>query len=472
MGEILSDGGNKPDPKKIAAVNNLSRPCNKTELQKFLGMATYLAKFVPNFSEKTAPLRSLLHKSTVWLWSEPQEVAWLELKTLLTSAPVLLFYNPNKPVRLSADSSKHSLGAVLMQQRDDKTWGPVAYASRALNSSEQNYCQLEKELLAVSFACTRFHQFVHGLTDKPFNVLTDHKPLINIFNKELNKCPLRVQRMMLSLQKYNFTLVFVPGKFMYTADVLSRFVDQAKNNSNAMLALDNNMSNIVDNYVNLIVSAISVSMPKAMLDRLISETQTDMVLIEVLKYIRNGWPTHRNNCNALAKRFWDFKDELSFAEGIILRGQRVVIPSNLRTHYLDRIHTGHLGETKCLQRARETIFWPGFTTDVINVVSSCETCQKFRPQQTREPLQPHANPELPYDIIAIDLCSCLGKDYLVIVDYYSSYPEVFQLNKSTASSAVITPLKSCFARWGKPVKLISDNGPQLVSAEFENFCRS
>ena len=258
---------------------------------------------------------------------------------------------------------------------------------------------------------------------------------------------------------------------MYTADVLSRYVNHTANNISVTSSNDNNITKVVDNYVNMIIAAITVSMPKSMLNELVSETSTDVELTDVLKYVECGWPKHRSNCAELSRRFWEFKDELSVVNGLLLRGQRIVVPRTLRGKYLDRIHYGHLGQTKCLQRARETVFWPGYTTDITNVVLSCDTCQKYRPAQTREPLHPHDDPMLPYDKVGIDLFTFHGIDYIIIADYFSSYPEVFKLGRNTKSASVIQALKACFARWGKPLKIISDNGPQLVSAEFDSFCK-
>ena len=116
---------------------------------------------------------------------ESQENAWIELKEILTSEPLLQFYDPEKPIRISADASKDGLGAVLLQQKDDK-WLPVVYASRAMTEAEQRYAQIEKELLAITFACERFHQHIYG---QELEVETDHKPLILLFTKSLSDCP-------------------------------------------------------------------------------------------------------------------------------------------------------------------------------------------------------------------------------------------------------------------------------------------
>ena len=179
-------------------------PPNKKELQRFLGMVNYLAKFIPNLSDHTAPLRSLLEKDTIWSMQDPQIEAIAKLKKLITTSPVLKFYDPNLPTQVSCDASKTGLGAVLEQKHDDDAWYPVAYGSRSLNSSDQNYCQLERETLSIIFAAHKFHEYLNG---SKFDVYNDHLPLKSISNKPLAKAPARIQRFLFRLQQYDFSII-------------------------------------------------------------------------------------------------------------------------------------------------------------------------------------------------------------------------------------------------------------------------
>jgi len=462
MGEILCSDGIKPDPTKVQAILDLKEPTNKTEVQRFIGMVNYLGRFIDGLSENTAVLRTLLHKNSEWKWDASHRNAWSKLKTLICTHPVLLFYDPNKDVKISADSSQHSLGAVLLQKDDKSEWRPVAYASRSLTGAETRYAQIEKELLAISFACVRFHQYVYGKIN--FTVETDHRPLINLFTKDLNKCPLRVQRIMLSLQKYDFTAVFVPGKHLYTADVLSRFVN------NEVPSDKVTTTNNVDLFVNTIKSCVSVAVPEHLLSEISTATSKDNELCIVKSYVTSGWPKRRRDCDHNATTYWNFKDELSCVDGILFRGLRVVIPKVLRPRFLSQIHYGHLGISKCKARAREAVFWPGLTRDIISTVQSCVTCNKFQPQQCKEPLRPHPAPQYPFQRIAIDIFHHDYKDYLLLVDYYSGFPEVFKLN-STSTKAIVQFLTPVLSRYGSPELLISDNAANLISEDFEQFCR-
>ena len=157
IGHQLTAEGLKPDPNKILAVTSMQYPQNKEELQRYLGMITYLSKFIPNLSQISSPLRELLEKKIEWHWDERHAAAFNNLKTAITSAPVLRYFEPNIPVTLSVDASSKGLGAVVLQDGM-----PIAYASRALSTAEQNYAQIEKEMLAITFGCERFYDYLYG----------------------------------------------------------------------------------------------------------------------------------------------------------------------------------------------------------------------------------------------------------------------------------------------------------------------
>ncbi|KAI4879139.1 hypothetical protein NFI96_009334 [Prochilodus magdalenae] len=214
VGHLLTDKGIKPDPAKTEAVHLMPPPQDVQALQRFLGMTNYLSKFIPNYSDVTGPLRQLLHKDTEWAWQDHHAAAVDKLKELLTTPPLLQYFNVRQPVVLSADASQHGLGAVCLQ-----LGRPVAFASRALTETESRYAQIEKELLALVFACRKFHDYIYG---RPVTVETDHQPLITILKKPLHTASARLQVMMLKFQCYSLTVIYKKGKELYIADTLSR----------------------------------------------------------------------------------------------------------------------------------------------------------------------------------------------------------------------------------------------------------
>ncbi|XP_055916267.1 uncharacterized protein LOC129949066 [Eupeodes corollae] len=214
IGHLFSHDGVRPDPSKVEAICAIPRPKSKTELQRFLGMVNYLGTFVKGMSAQNVNLRNLLKKDVEWHWSDDHEKEFKKLKELISNTPVLTYFDVNKPLTLSVDASQNAVGAVISHDGN-----PIAYASATLTTSQQNYAQIEKELFAILFGCTKFHAFVFG---KSVLVETDHKPLVPLFDKALYKVPARLQRFMLRLLAYDLKVIFKPGKYMYVADTLSR----------------------------------------------------------------------------------------------------------------------------------------------------------------------------------------------------------------------------------------------------------
>ena len=188
LAHVLSGEGVYADPRKISAIIDVPVLKNKVELQRFFGMCNYLGKFIPVLANVTAPLRCLLEKDILWHFEAEQENAVKKLKEMVTSAPVLKYFSPKDPIKVTCDASKLGLGAVL-QQKEEGQWKPVAFASRSLTQSEQNYAQTEKETLSVLFACEKFKDYLYG---QNFVVENDHQPLKAIFSKPVNKAPTRI----------------------------------------------------------------------------------------------------------------------------------------------------------------------------------------------------------------------------------------------------------------------------------------
>lgn len=157
MGSIISQDGIKPDSEKIKAIVEMPPPEDKKGIERLLGTINFLASYIPNMSDLTAPIRELLKKDVTFMWQHEQKEALEKIKTVLTSNPVLAFYDVTKDVTIQTDSSQDGLGSCLLQNNH-----PIAYASRALTSAEKNYAQIEKELLAILFACEKFNQYIYG----------------------------------------------------------------------------------------------------------------------------------------------------------------------------------------------------------------------------------------------------------------------------------------------------------------------
>ena len=208
-------------------------------------MINQLSKFAPNLADETKPLRELLSAKNHWKWDTPQEQAFERLKNILSSSEVLSLYNPSLETIVSADASVYGLGAVLRQRQTDGKLQPVVYISRALTETEQRYAQIEKEALAVTWACERFQDY---LIEIHFHIETNHKPLIPLLStKSLDEMPLRVQRFRLHLMRYHYSISHLAGKELCTTDTLSRAPVGSPDCQSEKLQKD------VTAYVNLVI---------------------------------------------------------------------------------------------------------------------------------------------------------------------------------------------------------------------------
>lgn len=454
LGHTFNARGMKPDTSRVKAIVNLPKPSEKKELERFLGVTNYLSRFIPRYSELSAPLRKLLGKNVQFEWHNEHDNSFNRLKSIISSAPVLKYYSAREPVCVTVDASGHGLGACLLQGGR-----PVAYAARTLTPAETRWAQIEKELLAVVFGCNRFHQYIYG--HSKITVESDHKPLEAIMKKPLNETPARLQRMLLKLQHYDIDLIYKPGKEMFIADTLSRAPSEAGE--------DNDVCKEVVVHVNMMYENTEAT--PEMLSKIKEDTRKDPVLAMACEYYHKGWPDNKKDVNHIVKSYWDVHDELHEVNGVLFRNERVVIPASLRKEMVRRAHEGHLGVDKCQRRARGVMWWPGMSADIERAVLACETCQRHRVGQAREPLQPHAMPQLPWEVIAADIFEFNGKQFLLVVDYYSKFVEVSHLT-NLQSNTLIKVFKEVFSRFGIPKSIVTDNGPQFTSREFQEFCKS
>lgn len=194
--------------------------------------------------------------------------------------------------------------------------------------------------------------------------------------------------------------------------------------------------------------------------------KNDEKLQELLSVIKEGWPDCKDKIPEVLKPYFDFSDSMSYQDGIILKGTRILIPSKLRNSIKTKLHVAHLGYDSMMRRARDAIFWPGMSKEIKQMVNSCDICQQYKPRNQKESLMDVDDGGRPWNKIGLDLFEIVGRNYLVIVDYYSSFTKVEFLT-STTSNHVIAIIKKMFARYGIPTQLVSDGGPQFSSFQFK-----
>ncbi|KAK2173749.1 hypothetical protein NP493_849g01035 [Ridgeia piscesae] len=260
---------------------------------------------------------------------------------------------------------------------------------------------------------------------------------------------------MLRLRRYDLKLEFKPGKYLIVADTLSRAFDRSEKKSNT--------EEEIKAQVDMIRQNAQVSDP--MWEKIATHAKDDEELKDVLNAVHFGWES--NHAQSL-KPYYHFRGDITEIDGVLVKGPKVIIPKTLQGDMLKKIHEGHLGIEKRQARARQVMYWPNINNDIENHIGRCGTCQKHRYKQAKEPIEQHEVPVKPWRKIGADLFTLFGKNFLVVVDYTSNYPEVAKL-EDLSSTNTISHMKSIMARHGLPSVVVSDNGPQFSSREFRQF---
>ena len=286
-----------------------------------------------------------------------------------------------------------------------------------------------------------FSKFEHFTFGRTVRVQSDHKPLESILKKPLYRAPKRLQAMMMRLQRYDLIISYVSGKLLYLADTLSRAFSPDRNTVSAQSNLE---------CVCMIhVQFLPLTEHRILEIKKATESDDEMKLFKSI--IINGWPGDKLQLPPEVLPYFSIRDELSVQDGIFFRGERAVIPAELRNILKEKIHSSHL--------------------DIEGCISKCSVCRSTSDCQQKETMMPHDIPDRPWAKIGVDLFSLNNRDYLITVDYYSNFWEVDNLS-STESISVIRKLKAHFARYGIPDVVMSDNGPQFSSERFAKFAET
>ena len=446
FGMLFSAEGVHPDPEKIEAIRAIQVPQDAQELQSFLSIATYMAPFIPNLSALSEPLRNLLKKGTDFHWSPSHSTAFEKIKQAICRQVSLTYFDRKKETVLQVDASLRGLGSALVQEGK-----VVAFASRSLTDTETRYANIEREMLAVVVACEKFHSYLFG---KRFIVESDHKPLEMIHFKNLTAAPPRLQRMLLRIQGYDFTIKYKPGTEMLLADPMSRLIPLPCEES-----LD-------------LQKVCLVRFSDEKWNALKRDTSSDPELSPLREIIYSGWPGKQKQVPVPLKKYWAYRDELSIENGLVLKGERVIIPELQREDILEKIHQAHQGVAKCQLRAKSCVFWPNINKDIEARVQKCEICQESQNTQTKETLEPHEVPTRPWQVVGTDLFTWNGDEYLLMCDYYSKFPIVKKIPSGQSTGQTVVRLTKCvMSEQGVPEIVISDNGPQYDCQSYKQFSK-
>ncbi|XP_031349308.1 uncharacterized protein K02A2.6-like [Photinus pyralis] len=449
LGYIIRQNKISKCPKKVEAINSVPRPRNADEVRRFLGMVTYYSRFIPDASTMTHPLRQLLRKDKQFFWSSSCESAFIKLKTEISSERVLVPFDPNLPITLACDASPTGIAGVLSNIIDGVE-RPVAFISRSLTQAETNYSQLDREALAIVFTVGKFYNYIYG---QPFTLITDNRPLTRIFHQNA-KLPAmtsaRLLRYAAFLQQFNYEVQHRKAEDHVNVDFFSRAPSNEKS-IGIETTLDQELQNLNDQVINQISTYSLTSTSIAF------ESQQDPELSKIKESLIHG---NLNN------------PDYSLHDGVIFKGQRVVIPTSLRAEVLKELHHTHVGIVKMKQLARRYCYWRNIDKDIENLVRQCENCALIKKDPVKAPVHHWDEPKENFEQVHIDYAGPFqGFYFLVLVDSKSKWAEVKVIKEAPTSESTIYLLQDIFSVHGLPRNLVSDNATIFHSDTFQTFCR-
>lgn len=462
LGYVIDKNGVRMDNDAIEAIQDAPPPTCKSELRSLLGLVSHYRKYLPNMTTLCNPLNKLLQKEQPFVWSQACEAAFRKLKELLTTRDlVLTHYDPDKRLFLAVDASPVGLGAVISHPSSVGE-RPIAYASRSLSPAEKNYSQIEREALAIVFGLQKFHQYLYG---RRFTLVTDNKPLSLIFGSKKGipvMAATRIQRWAIQLAAYNYDIQHRPSTKNCNVDCLSRLPlrDTHESDSFNQWTAEATQLNLVQ-INSLPVTAKNIS----------RATKHDPTLAKVMYFLTTDWPAAEDLAPDI-QPYFNRRHELSAEEGCLLWGIRTIIPHKLQAHLLQELHAEHIGMVRMKALARLHFWWPNLDKDIEKLVQCCNNCQEMLPKAPKAEGNPWKWPSSPWKRIHIDFAGpFLGENFLIMVDAHSKWPEVFRM-KTITSAATIEKLRQAFASNGLPTELVSDNGRQFTSDEFQQFLKA
>ncbi|KAJ4717036.1 DNA-directed DNA polymerase [Melia azedarach] len=454
LGHIVSSKGIEVDRAKIELIANLPIPKSVKDVRSFLGHAGFYRRFIKNFSVISKPLCNLLSKDTLFEWTESCQEAFVKLKSMLTSAPIMQPPDWTLPFEIMCDASDYAVGAVLGQRKDKKSY-VIYYASKTLNSAQVNYSTTQKELLAVVFALDKFRSYLVG---SPIVVFSDHAALKYLLSKKDAKP--RLIRWILLLQEFDLTIQDKKGVQNVVADHLSRLVFDESSET----------------------TPINDMFPD---EQLFSVSNLPW-FADIANFLVTGQtPSHWNSqdkkkfLSQVHNFFWDDPYLFKYCPDQIIRR---CVPDNEIQRIISFSHSeacgGHFSAKKTTAKILQCgFYWPTLFKDTYEFCKACDRCQKLG-GITRRNMMP-LNP-----ILIIEIFDCWGIDFmgpfppsfgylyiLVGVDYVSKWIEAIPC-KNNDHKIVLKFLKeNIFSRFGIPRAIISDGGLHFCNRPFENLMK-
>lgn len=453
IGFQLTQDGWQIEDEKVRAIKNFRRPTNCAEVKSFLGLVTFVDRFIVHRATRTEYLRNLA-TSEKFYWTDQEEEEFNFLRdAALNTIRRLGYYNLSDRIELYVDASPVGLGAVLIQIDDNAAPRIIACASKALTASEKRYPQTQKEALAVVWGVERFSYY---LLTRPFTIRTDAEAIQYIFNANhrLGKRAItRAESWSLRLQPYNYDIQRVPGN-QNVADALSRLIPETQKSIPFEEHAENHYLYSLD------TGNMSITW-----DEIEDISENDSELVSVREALTlNKW-------HADLRAYEAHKGTMHCLGPMVFKDNKVILPYTLRNKALDSAHGGHIGEVAMKRVMREYFWWPRMSTEVSRFIKNCETCAQLSRRNPPIPLCSRELPDGPWQMLQVDFLavpSFGSGEFLVVTDTYSRYLYVVEMKAMDANSTN-TALNDVFRMWGYPSAIQSDNGPPFQSAGFISY---
>ena len=451
LGHKINKEGIKMQEGKIKAIVDYPAPTNVKSLRRFLGMIGYYRPFIQNFSTIAHALTDLLKQDREFIWDKEQQKAFETLKQHLTKDPILVYPDFNQEFYLATDASSTGLGAVLMQKRKCRM-RVISYASRVLNDTEKRYSTTERECLALFWGLKKYKHLILGYK---VNILTDHKPLLDLYKKREFINNSKFNRWFLAILEFNPDIKYIPGRSNTLADGLSRAFEETESK------VEDKKFCFKCQVVELDLTIVKEQQDKdteirnIMGDILLDETQRpDFQLINGMVYKKprseDEWP-------------------------------RLYIPKTLINEVLQLTHShmlaGHPGIQKTKNIVSKNYFWPGCSKDVENFINACITCNQHKGvPNVPAPLEKYPTQLYPFQVVTMDFLGPMPSTYrgnkylLVFIDYLTRWVEIVPCADRLASTVAEALKSTIIVRHSCPEVLLSDNAPEFTSEVLNKLC--
>ena len=459
-GMKITSEGIKPDPEKVRALRHATPPANKEEVLSYLCMIQSNKEFIPHLSTKTANIRELTKKNKHFKWTPECQQEFEALQHELTDKTLVRHFDPSKKTFVFVDAHQTGISAILTQGKTMEQSRPVAYASRATTPTETRYPQLDLEALAIDYALRRYRFYLAG-SPEDTTIITDHKPLEAIFRNRRSGS-IRTDRIKMRHQDIRYHVVWRDGK-SNPADYLSRHAVPRRHTPRAELEEANELEKTIW-FLNYSPYTEAISIGK-----IIKESNKDSTLIQLKAALKRK--SARNPSLAL-EPYKKILHEITVSdEGMVMRGERIILPQTLIGRALQKAHQGSHPGMSCLKRRIRSHFWfPKMDKHVEEYVAKCKECTIFTNKRTKDCIHPLTTDQEPWENVNIDLFGPMpdSKHVLVVTDNMTRFPAA-KIVPGTSATPVLKALDTIYADFGQPKSHRTDNGPPFDSHAFQQF---